>query len=47
MVHSGKKEAVTDAATIWVEDVRPKSFKVCLRELKNFNGEHTAIEVVS
>ncbi|XP_048590492.1 uncharacterized protein LOC116613843 [Nematostella vectensis] len=34
-----------DAATIWVEDIKPPSFHACLRELKNFNGAHEAIVV--
>jgi hypothetical protein len=46
-VHNLAREARRDAATLWVEDVKPGSFKACLRELKNFNGEHASIEVVS
>ncbi|KAK3696537.1 hypothetical protein QZH41_015896 [Actinostola sp. cb2023] len=44
-VHKQVKEARRDAATIWVEDVKPRSFKICMREMKNFNGDHKAIEV--
>ena len=36
-----------DAASVWVEDVTHVSFKLCLRELKNYDGEHEHIKVVS
>jgi len=36
-----------DAALIWTEDVTKDSFKVCLRELQNFDGKHQDINVVS
>ena len=36
-----------DAALIWNEDVTKDSFKVCLRELQNFDGKHQDINVVS
>jgi len=35
-----------DAALIWTEDVTKDSFKVCLRELQNFDGKHENINVV-
>ena len=35
-----------DAALIWTEDVTKDSFKVCLRELQNFDGKHEDIIVV-
>jgi len=35
-----------DAALIWTEDVTKDSFKVCLRELQNFDGKHEDISVV-
>jgi len=35
-----------DAALIWTEDVTKDSFKVCLRELQNFDGKHEDIRVV-
>ena len=35
-----------DAALIWAEDVTKDSFKVCLRELQNFDGKHEDINVV-
>ena len=36
-----------DAATVWVENIRTNTFKVCLRELQNFDGQHKDIKVVS
>ena len=36
-----------NAAIIWTEDVTRISFKVCLRELQNFDGAHKDIYVVS
>jgi hypothetical protein len=36
-----------DAASLWLEDVTSSSFKVCLRELQNFDGPHQDIYVVS
>ena len=35
-----------DAALIWTEDLTKDSFKVCLRELQNFDGKHEDISVV-
>jgi len=34
-----------DAALIWTEDVTENSFKVCLREMQNFDGKHEDIYV--
>ncbi|XP_078383861.1 uncharacterized protein LOC144666332 [Oculina patagonica] len=34
-----------DAALMWTEDVTKDSFKVCLRELQNFDGNHEDINV--
>lgn len=36
-----------DAASVWAEDVTVYNFKACLRELKNFDGEHEYVKVVS
>ena len=36
-----------DAASIWLEDVTSSLFKVCMRELQNFDGPHRDIYVVS
>ena len=35
-----------DAALIWTEDATKDSFKVCLREMQNFDGKHEDIDVV-
>ena len=43
-LRTGKKY---DATLIWTEDVTKDSFKVCLRELQNFDGKHQDINVVS
>ena len=34
-----------DAASLWLEDVTSSSFKVCMRELQNFDGPHQDIFV--
>lgn len=36
-----------DAAIIWVESISTVGFQICLRELKNFDGVHSSIQVVS
>ena len=36
-----------DTASVWVEDITTSSFKVCLRELQNYDGPHEDIYVVS
>ena len=35
-----------DAASAWVEDIKTNAFKVCLREMQNFDGQHKNILVV-
>ena len=42
-VRTGKKY---DAALIWTEDTTKTLFKVCLREMQNFDGKHEDIYVV-
>ena len=42
-MRTGKKY---DAALIWTEDKTRTSFKVCLREMQNFDGKHEDIYVV-
>ena len=42
-VRTGKKY---DAALIWTEDTTKTSFKVCLREMQNFDGKHEDIYAV-
>ncbi|XP_068736596.1 uncharacterized protein [Montipora capricornis] len=34
-----------DAASVWLEDVSARSFKICIRELQNFAGVHDDISV--
>ncbi|PFX13619.1 RNA-directed DNA polymerase from mobile element jockey [Stylophora pistillata] len=34
-----------DASTVWVEDLTTTSFKICVRELQNFDGAHESIHV--
>jgi len=34
-----------DATSVWLEDVSPSSFKICLRELQNYAGVHDDISV--
>lgn len=36
-----------DAAIIWVEVITNVGFEICLRELKNFDGVHSRLRVVS
>ena len=36
-----------DASSVWVEDLTTISFKICIRELQNFDGAHQSIHVVS
>ena len=36
-----------DAASVWAEDVTRSNFRACLRELKNFDGAHKYLSVVS
>ncbi|KAL9973980.1 hypothetical protein ACROYT_G020507 [Oculina patagonica] len=41
-LRSGKEY---DAALVWIEDATKDSFKVCLREMQNFDGKHEDINV--
>ena len=36
-----------DAAIVWAEDVTYQGFRACVRELKNFDGIHKNVQVVS
>lgn len=40
-----KRDVKHDAATLWVENTQLNTFKVCLRELQNFDGQHKDIKV--
>lgn len=35
-----------DSSLVWIEDTTRTSFKVCLREMQNFDGKHEDIYVV-
>lgn len=37
---------IHDATTIWLETTSASQFKVCLREMQNFDGLHDNIHVV-
>ncbi|XP_029202283.2 uncharacterized protein LOC114966535 [Acropora millepora] len=45
VIHTNPLKNVHDAASIWAEEVTATEFKVCLRELKNFDGIHENIRV--
>ncbi|XP_078359794.1 uncharacterized protein LOC144644227 isoform X4 [Oculina patagonica] len=34
-----------DASSVWVEDLTTTSFKICIRELQNFDGIHQSIHI--
>ena len=40
-------ERPQDAMAVWVEDLTEDSFKICLREVKIFDGSHKGITIVS
>ena len=40
-------ERPQDAMAVWVEELTEDSFKICLREVKIFDGLHKGITVVS
>ena len=45
-VHENRRNK-HDATSVWVEDISTKKFKTCFREIKNFNGIHRNLFVVS
>ncbi|XP_032232381.2 uncharacterized protein LOC116614912 [Nematostella vectensis] len=45
VAHEGRVGRGNDASTVWTEDVTVEDFKLCLRELKNFDGAHREIKV--
>ncbi|XP_074615862.1 uncharacterized protein LOC141875476 [Acropora palmata] len=45
VIHIDPPKNVHDATSIWAEEVTTSQFKVCLRELKNFDGIHENIRV--
>ena len=36
-----------DAMNMWIEELQEDHFRVCLREVKTFDGKHQNIQVVS
>ena len=36
-----------DAMNMWIEELQKDHFRVCLREVKTFDGKHQNIKVVS
>ena len=36
-----------DAMNMWIEELQEDHFRVCLREVKTFDGKHKNIQVVS
>ena len=40
-------ERPQDAMAVWVEELTEDSFKICLREVKIFDGLHKGIAIVS
>ena len=40
-------ERSQDAMAVWVEELTEGSFKICLREVKIFDGLHKGITIVS
>ena len=40
-------ERPQDVMAVWVEDLTEHSFKLCLREVKIFDGLHRGIKIVS
>ena len=36
-----------DAMNVWIEELQEDHFRVCLREVKTFDGKHQNIQVVS
>ena len=40
-------ERPQDAMAVWVENLTEDSFKICLREVKIFDGHHKGITIVS
>ena len=42
-----RRDVKLDASSVWIEDVTTTSFKICVRELQNFDGAHESIHIVS
>jgi hypothetical protein len=46
-IHRGETNKKQDAATMWIEDNSIDHFTLCVREFRNFDGEHENVEVAS
>ena len=42
-----RRSLLHDASSVWLEDITTTSFKICARELQNFDGAHQNIHIVS
>ena len=47
VIHTSPPKNKHDATSVWAEDVNNNNFKACVRELKNFDGVHSGIKLVS
>jgi len=47
VIHTSSPQNKHDATSVWAEDVTKYNFKACVRELKNFDGVHSGVKVVS
>ena len=47
VIHTSPPKNKHDATSVWAEDVNNNNFKACVRELKNFDGVHSGVKVVS
>lgn len=46
-VRQGGNSRSQDAMNMWLEDLTEDHFRVCLREVKTFDGKHDNLKVVS
>lgn len=47
VIHTSPPKNKHDATSVWAEEVTKYNFKACVRELKNFDGAHSGVKVVS
>ena len=47
VIHTSPPQNKHDATSVWAEDVNNYDFKACVRELKNFDGVHKGVKLVS
>ena len=46
-VHHAGNSRSQDAMNMWIEELREDHFRICIREVKTFDGKHQNIKVVS